>query len=98
MQSYQVVRYGEPLELAEAPLPVPQETEVLVRVTACGVCHSDLHYWHGGYELGEGKRFTLTERGVSLPITLGHEPLGEVVAVGPEAEIAVGSRRLVCPR
>lgn len=97
MRSYRVVRYGEPLEPAEAPLPVPVESEVLVRVTACGVCHSDLHYWHGGYELGGGKRYTLTERGVSLPITLGHEPLGEVVAVGPEAEMTVGQTRLVYP-
>jgi len=97
MQSYRVVRYGEPLELSQAPLPVPVESEVLVRVTACGVCHSDLHYWHGGYELGGGKQFTLAERGVSLPITLGHEPLGEVVAAGPEAEVTVGVTRLVYP-
>lgn len=95
--SYQVSRYGAPLERVEAPLPRPRGTEVLVRIRASGVCHSDLHYWKGGYELGRGKQFTLTERGVALPIVMGHEPLGEVAARGDAAAVDVGETRLIYP-
>ena len=66
MRSYQITRYGEPLEMIESEAPVPKGTEVLVEIKACGVCHSDLHYWQGGYELGDGKRFTLAERGINI--------------------------------
>jgi D-arabinose 1-dehydrogenase-like Zn-dependent alcohol dehydrogenase len=97
MRSYQVTEYGKPLSVHESDAPVPQGTEVLVEVKACGVCHSDLHYWQGGYELGGGKRFTLKERGVNLPIVLGHEPVGKVVGAGPDADIEIGTTRLVFP-
>lgn len=97
MRSYQITRYGEPLQMVESDAPVPAGTEVLVEVKACGVCHSDLHYWRGGYELGDGKRFTLAERGIQLPIVLGHEPLGDVVRAGPEADVEIGVTRLVYP-
>ena len=43
MKSYQVVEFGEPLELREYENPQPKGDEVLVKITACGVCHSDLH-------------------------------------------------------
>lgn len=93
-----MVAYGSPLEVTELPTPEPFGTEVLVEVTACGVCHSDLHYWHGGYDLGGGRMLTLEERGVRLPMVLGHEPIGRVVAMGGEAVgVAVGETRLVYP-
>ncbi|MCY4120704.1 MAG: alcohol dehydrogenase catalytic domain-containing protein, partial [Acidobacteria bacterium] len=47
MLSYQVTAYGRPLERSEAPLPQPRGEEVLLRVGACGVCHSDIHLWEG---------------------------------------------------
>jgi D-arabinose 1-dehydrogenase-like Zn-dependent alcohol dehydrogenase len=98
MQSYQIVEWGKPVEGREYPTPRPQGTEVLLKVMYCGVCHSDLHILDGYFDLGGGKRFSLDERGVKLPMTLGHEPLGEVVALGPEAKgVAVGDRRLVYP-
>ena len=97
MRSMQVVRFGAPLEPVESQAPVPTGTEVLIEVKACGVCHSDLHYWQGGYDLGDGKRFTLQERGIHLPIVLGHESFGEVVGVGPEAGLEIGTTRLVYP-
>jgi D-arabinose 1-dehydrogenase-like Zn-dependent alcohol dehydrogenase len=71
---------------------------VLLKVLAAGVCHSDLHIWDGYYELGGGRRLQLLERGIKLPLTMGHENVGEVVAVGPDAKgVKVGDRRLAHP-
>ena len=58
---------------------------------AAGVCHSDLHIWDGYYEIGGGKKLMLADRGIKLPLTMGHENVGEVVAVGPDAkDVKVG--------
>jgi D-arabinose 1-dehydrogenase-like Zn-dependent alcohol dehydrogenase len=98
MQSYDVCECGAPLRLMERPTPKPAGTEVLLKVLAAGVCHSDLHIWDGYYELGHGKRLNLIERGIKLPLTMGHENVGEVVAIGPAAKgVKVGDRRLVHP-
>ena len=98
MRSYQIVQFGEPLEARDYETPVPQGKEVLVRVSGCGVCHSDVHLWGGYYELGGGKRITLAERGTKLPFTMGHEIVGEVVSFGPEAVgLNVGTRGAVFP-
>ncbi len=43
MRSYQITEFGMPLEARDYPTPAPRGTEVLMRVSACGVCHSDLH-------------------------------------------------------
>ena len=97
MPSYQVTAYGRPLERTEAAAPAPRGEEVLLRVGACGVCHSDVHLWEGAFDLGDGKRLDLTQ-GRDLPHTLGHEIAGEVIAVGPAATgVAVGDRRVVYP-
>ena len=66
----------------------PAGTEVLLKVLAAGVCHSDLHLSDGYFDLGGGKRMSLEDRGMKLPVTLGHENVGEVVAVGPAARKA----------
>ena len=99
MKSYQLVAANAPLELVETETPEPQGTEVLVRVTACGVCHSDLHFWHGFYDLGDGTKMTLEDRNIALPFTMGHEPVGEVVAYGSDVEtdVKIGETRLVFP-
>ena len=47
MRSYQITEFGKPLEARDYPTPAPRGTEVLMRVSACGVCHSDLHIWQG---------------------------------------------------
>ena len=97
MLSYQVTAYGSRLERREAALPEPSGEEVLLRVGACGVCHSDVHLWEGAFDLGGGKRLDLTP-GRDLPHTLGHEIAGEVVAIGPEAAgVAAGDRCVVYP-
>ena len=97
MLSYQFREYGKPLEGVERATPAPQGEEVLVRVTGCGVCHSDVHLWEGAFDMGGGKKLDLSrQRG--LPFTLGHEVVGEVVAAGPDAKgVAIGDRRIVYP-
>ncbi len=98
MISYDVAECGCPLKLFERPTPTPQGTEVLLRVLAAGVCHSDIHFWDGVYDMGGGKQLKLTERGITLPLTMGHESVGEVVALGPDAKgVKIGDRRLVYP-
>lgn len=98
MRMFQVCVCGQPLQLNEAPTPEPKGTEVLLKVLAAGVCHSDLHLNDGYFDLGGGKRMSLEDRGMKLPVTLGHENVGEVVAVGPDAkDIKVGARMLADP-
>ena len=98
MRSYQVCECGAPLRLLEEEAPEPQGTQVLMKVLAAGVCHSDLHIWDGFYEIGGGKKLDLTQRGIKLPLTMGHENVGEVIALGPEAKgVKVGDVRLVNP-
>jgi D-arabinose 1-dehydrogenase-like Zn-dependent alcohol dehydrogenase len=82
---YCVTRHNAPLERMDCPTPEPKGAEVLVRVTGAGVCHSDIHIWEGVYDLGSGNKMTLKDRGVTLPLTMGHEISGEVVKAGPEA-------------
>ncbi len=70
-----------PLTLAELPEPVPGEREILVKVAACGVCHT---------ELDEIEGRTPPPR---LPVVLGHEVIGRVAAVGSQATAhKVGAR------
>jgi D-arabinose 1-dehydrogenase-like Zn-dependent alcohol dehydrogenase len=98
MRSYQIVEWGEALEKRDTETPEPQGAEVLVRVSACGVCHSDIHIWDGYFDLGGGRRITLGDRGVDLPFTMGHEVVGVVAALGPEVDgVEVGDRRVVFP-
>lgn len=98
MLSYQVCQCGSPLQRHEGNAPTPQGTEVLMKVLAAGVCHSDLHIWDGYYEIGGGKQLNLVDRGIKLPLTMGHENVGEVIAVGPEAAgVKVGDIRLANP-
>ena len=98
MKSFDVCQCGQPLQLIERETPKPKGSEVLLKVLAAGVCHSDLHIWDGYYELGGGRRLQLLERGIKLPLTMGHENVGEVVAVGPDAKGAkVGQVRLAHP-
>ena len=104
MKSFQVVEFNAPLKEVDQETPQPTGTQVLIKVKAAGVCHSDLHIWEGGYDLGHGRKpLSLKERGVSLPRTMGHETVGEVVAFGPDAtaadkgDLKVGDTALVYP-
>jgi D-arabinose 1-dehydrogenase-like Zn-dependent alcohol dehydrogenase len=96
--SYDIIEHGQPLQKVAKETPRPKGTEVLVRVTRAGVCHSDLHIWDGYFDLGGGKRFYVKERGCVPPFTVGHEPFGIVEAAGPAARgVKIGAKRLVYP-
>src|SRR5246127_264795 len=104
MRSFQVADFNAPLKEVEQPTPQPSGTQVLIKVKAAGVCHSDLHIWEGGYDLGHGRKpLSLKDRGVSLPRTMGHETVGEILAFGPDVKEAdkgglkVGDVALVYP-
>jgi D-arabinose 1-dehydrogenase-like Zn-dependent alcohol dehydrogenase len=98
MLSYDVVEWGKPLERIERITPMPQGTEVLVKLKYCGVCHSDVHIRDGYFDLGGGKRLHMSERGMVPPVTLGHEPYGTCIAAGPDAGgVPIGEDRLIFP-
>lgn len=98
MDCYEVTEHGSPLQRAARETPVPTGSEVVLRVTHCGLCHSDVHLWKGYHDLGGGNKALLRDRGIVPPITLGHEPLGVVSAIGPDVRtVKVGDKRLVYP-
>jgi D-arabinose 1-dehydrogenase-like Zn-dependent alcohol dehydrogenase len=98
MRMFQVCVCGQPLRLNQQPTPEPKGSEVLLKVLAAGVCHSDLHLADGYFDLGGGKKLSLQDRGMVLPLTLGHENVGEVVAAGPQAKgVKIGARMLAHP-
>lgn len=98
MKSHVLTAFGAPLRAVEAPTPQPQGSEVLLKTLAAGVCHSDLHLADGYYDMGGGKRFTLADRGIAVPITMGHEIAGEIVAVGPDVTgVKPGERYVAYP-
>ena len=98
MRAWAVVENEAPLAEIELPTPEPTGTEVLLETTYCGVCHSDLHIWEGRYDLGGGKVMNLRDRGLTLPLAMGHEIVGRVVKLGPEARgVKVGDIRIVFP-
>jgi alcohol dehydrogenase/propanol-preferring alcohol dehydrogenase len=98
MRAWAVVENGQPLKEIELPTPEPTGTEILLEVTHCGVCHSDLHIWEGYYDIGGGQKMSLVDRGVVLPLAMGHEIVGRVVKCGPEATgVSPGDIRIVFP-
>ncbi len=97
MKSYKVVEFGKPLQKVEEPNPTPKGTEVLVRITAAGVCHSDVHLWEGFFDMGGGNKYS-TAKTMNPPRTMGHEIVGEVAALGPDVKGAkVGDKAVVYP-
>jgi propanol-preferring alcohol dehydrogenase len=98
MKRWSVVRNGEPLQCLEYPDPKASGAEILLEVTYCGVCHSDLHFQKGSFDMGGGRIMKITDRGVKLPCAPGHEIVGRVVALGPDAEgVRIGDQRIVYP-
>lgn len=74
MRGWAVVRNGQPLEAVEITTPEPTGAQVLLKTTYCGVCHSDLYFQDGYYDLGGGKRLSLKDRGVTLPFIPATRP------------------------
>ena len=76
MKAYRMIAWKTPAAYQEVPVPEPGPGQVLVKVGAAGLCHSDLHVLH---EFDEGVM------NGSPPFTLGHENAGWVEALGPGA-------------
>ncbi len=85
MRAVQLTELAAPLELRELPTPDPRDGEVLVRVAGCGVCHTDVGFWREGVPTR-----------APLPLTLGHEISGTVVAAAPSHAHLVG-RDVIVP-
>jgi propanol-preferring alcohol dehydrogenase len=85
MKAARFYQVGEPLRIETVGVPTIGPNDTLVRIRACGICHTDLHFVDDGL-IKPGK----------IPLTLGHEAAGEVVEVGNAvAEYAVGDRVLI---
>jgi len=67
--------FGAPLQIEEVEVKRPGKNEILVKVVACGVCHTDLHAIEGDWPVKP-----------KLPLIPGHEGVGYVVALGPDVE------------
>ncbi len=81
MKSVRLVQVGKPLEEADIPIPDIGSSDVLIRVAAAGICHSDAHYRAGISRIDD------------LPLTLGHEIAGRVEEVGGDVEhLSAGDR------
>lgn len=81
MKAVRLVKTGQPLQMQEVSIPRIEEQDVLVRVKAAGICHSDAHYRAGVSPV------------LSLPLTLGHEVAGVVEEVGSQvSNVKAGDR------
>ena len=90
--------FGGKFSASSYEIPNLHQDEVLLKMNFCGVCHSDVHVHEGYYELGGGKKLSLLERGIKLPVTLGHEVVGTVVDVGNKEESnLIGKQFLIYP-
>jgi len=77
---------NQPLKIEEWPTPTIKPHEVLVKVAACGVCHTDLHYLDHGVQTFK-----------KPPLILGHEPSGIVAQVGKEVKNFKEGDRVLLP-
>jgi len=69
MYSWQMTKLKADFQLVESPLPELNDDEALIRIAGCGVCHTDISFWHFGVKTKK-----------ELPLTLGHEISGKVIA------------------
>jgi alcohol dehydrogenase, propanol-preferring len=91
-------QWGSALQEMTDELAAPAGHEVTIRVTHCGMCHSDLHVQAGGFDMGGGKMSSLERAGTKLPVTMGHEIGGEVVELGPDVQgVKLGDKVIVYP-
>ena len=72
-------KVGQPLVLVDRPTPQPNSDQILIKVVACGVCRTDLH-------LVDGELLN-----IHTPIIPGHEIIGEVISVGSNALLKIGT-------
>jgi 2-desacetyl-2-hydroxyethyl bacteriochlorophyllide A dehydrogenase len=81
MKAVRLIQPSQPLEMQEIPIPEIGARDVLVRIKAAGICHSDVHYRAG------------VSPAHPLPLTLGHEVAGVIEDAGPEVtSVSIGDR------
>ncbi len=77
--------FAQPLAIEDVPTPTPDADELLIKIAASGVCHSDLHIASGEWEM--------LKRAAKFPLILGHEITGTVAAIGAGVEgFTIGER------
>jgi propanol-preferring alcohol dehydrogenase len=76
---------SQPLQLAEVATPEPKGDQVLVRVSACAVCRTDLHVIEGELEPRKS------------PVIPGHQVVGRIAAIGPDVRRFQGGERVGIP-
>ena len=82
MKAAVVHGFDAPLTIDEKPIPIPGAGEIVVKIEASGLCHTDIHAAHGDWPVKP-----------SPPFTPGHEGVGIVTLIGPGVtEVAVGDR------
>lgn len=72
MKAAVIHNFGQPLQIEELAVREPKDNQVLVKVIACGVCHTDLHACQGDWPAKP-----------KMPLVPGHEAIGYVAAIGP---------------
>src|SRR5947207_4364195 len=81
MRAIRLVQVGKPLEEADIPIPEIESSDVLIRIAAAGMCHSDAHYRAGISKIDR------------LPLALGHEVAGRMEEVGSDVtHVSAGDR------
>lgn len=96
--SYRLLQFGTAPVAVEHEVPEPGPGEVLLQVTHAGVCHSDVYIMDGYQDLGDGHRMEFSDSAMPMPLTMGHEVVGKVYAVGNDVDPSlVGQRRLIYP-
>lgn len=86
MKAAVVTEFSKPLVIEERPIPQPRAHQILVRMEACGLCHTDIHAAHGDWPVRP-----------TAPFVPGHEGIGIVEAVGPLVERLHEGDRVAIP-
>lgn len=86
MKAAVVTEFGKPLEIQDLPVPEPGPGQVLVRMEASGLCHTDIHAAHGDWPVKP-----------QPPFIPGHEGIGEVAALGPGVPERLRGTRVAVP-
>ncbi|WP_410606090.1 alcohol dehydrogenase catalytic domain-containing protein [Amycolatopsis sp. lyj-109] len=86
MRAAVVTELSAPLELREVPVPEPGAQQILVRMEACGICHTDIHIASGDWPVEP-----------ALPLIPGHEGVGIVERVGPGVAVSRIGQRVALP-
>lgn len=97
MKAARIIKPKESLQVQDVDIPKARGSQVVVKVQSSGVCHSDIHLWEGGYEGLDGQFLKASDRGVSYPLTPGHEVAGTVESFGEEVaeESIVKDQRVI---